>query len=66
MASSKKNQVKITLVKSIIGCNKKQRQCVHGLGLNGKLNRSVIVEDTPMVRGMIAKVIFLLEVEAVV
>ena len=62
---AKTNKIKVTLVKSIIGCNQTQRKCVHGLGLNGRLNRSVILEDTPMVRGMIAKAIFLLKVEAV-
>ncbi len=65
MAKKQQNKVRITLIKSIIGCTKKQRQCVHGLGLNGRINRSVELEDTPMVRGMIQKVFFLLKVEAV-
>lgn len=55
-------KLKITLVKSVIGRPEGQRTTVRTLGLN-KINRSVIREDTPQVRGMINKVAHLLRVE---
>jgi large subunit ribosomal protein L30 len=48
-------KLKITLVKSYIGRPQKQRQILRGMGL-GKLNRTVLLEDTPEIRGMINKV----------
>lgn len=57
MAESKKT-VKVTLVKSPIGTNAKQRATLAGLGLK-KLHQSRELEDTPAVRGMITKVAFL-------
>ena len=48
-------KLKITLVKSCIGRPQKQRQILRGMGL-GKLNRTVLLEDTPEIRGMIKKV----------
>ena len=41
-----------------------QRETLIGLGLN-KMNRSRILEDTPAVRGMIAKVRHMVRVEEV-
>jgi len=55
-------RLKITLVKSLIGRPEKQRVTVRTLGL-GKVNSSVIHEDTPQIRGMINKVSHLLKVE---
>ncbi len=55
-------ELKITLKKSLIGKSEKQRKVVQGLGLR-KLNRSVIRQDTPEIRGMIEKVKFMLHVE---
>ena len=57
--------VKITLRKSIIGKPEKHRRTVQSLGLR-KLNRAVILKDTPWARGMIQKVSHLLEVEEIV
>jgi len=54
--------LKITLRKSIIGRPEKHRRTVQSLGL-GKLNRQVVLKDTPLVRGMVQKVSHLLEVE---
>lgn len=54
--------LKITLAKSIIGTNPKQRATVEALGLR-KREHSVIKEDTPQLRGMIEKVKHLLKVE---
>jgi large subunit ribosomal protein L30 len=53
--------IKVTLVKSGIGKNKKIRQTLRGLGLT-KLNRSVELNNTPAIRGMIKKVSFLVKV----
>lgn len=55
-------KLKITLVRSMIGCPEGQRTTVRTLGLT-KINRSVIREDTPQVRGMINKVAHLLKIE---
>lgn len=60
MASKK--QVKVTLVKSLIGRLQKHKDSVRGLGLR-RLNHSVVVEDTPSTRGMINQVSYLLKVE---
>lgn len=59
MSNAKKLRVK--LVRSVITCNEKQRECVKGLGLR-KLNSESVLEDTPAVRGMVNKVRFLLDV----
>lgn len=57
-------KLKVTLVRSTIDRNKKQKETVRGLGLR-KIRHSVEVEDTHAVRGMIRKVQHLLEVEPV-
>ncbi len=54
--------VKIRQVKSAIGFARDQRATLRGLQL-GKPGRSSELEDTPAVRGMIQKVIHLVEVE---
>jgi large subunit ribosomal protein L30 len=54
--------VKVTLVKSVIGTKKSHRATVLGLGLR-RIRHTVMLEDTPAVRGMIAKVDYLLKVE---
>jgi len=54
--------LKITLRKSVIGRPEKHRRTVQSLGLR-KLNRQVLLKDTPVVRGMVQKVSHLLEVE---
>ncbi len=60
--SNKKGTVKITQTRSPIGRPKDQRATLVGLGLN-KINRTRELEDTPAVRGMIAKVSHLVRVE---
>jgi large subunit ribosomal protein L30 len=60
-------KLKITLVKSYIGRPQKQRQVLRGMGL-GKLNRTVLLKDTPAIRGMVSKVshlVFMEEVEGI-
>ena len=60
--SSKKKQLKITLLKSISGRLKNHIACVKGLGLR-KIRQTVVVEDTPSNRGMADKVNYLLKIE---
>lgn len=59
---AKKKNLKVTQVGSPIRREKSQRATLVGLGLN-KLNRSRELEDTPAVRGMIAKVAHMVRVE---
>lgn len=56
------NQLKITLVKSMIGRPEKQRKVLRGMGLT-KLNRTVLLEDTPAIRGMVNAVSHLVRAE---
>jgi large subunit ribosomal protein L30 len=53
--------IKVTLVKSGIGKNKKIRQTLRGLGLT-KLNKTVELKNTQAIRGMIQKVSFLVRI----
>ncbi len=55
-------KLRVTLVKSVIGTKESHRACVRGLGLR-RLNHTVMVEDTPAVRGMINKVYYLVKCE---
>ena len=61
--SSSGKTVKITLVHSVINTRGDHRATVRGLGLR-RLNHTVELEDTPAVRGMINKVIYLLRLES--
>ena len=54
--------LKVTLKKSVIGYNKKQRATVKALGL-GRVGSSVLQAESPAVLGMIGKVPHLLTVE---
>jgi large subunit ribosomal protein L30 len=54
-------QIKVTLVRSIIGTKQSHRDTIRGLGLRG-LNSSRVLVDTPEVRGMIRKVDYLISV----
>ncbi|RLA86136.1 MAG: 50S ribosomal protein L30 [Deltaproteobacteria bacterium] len=53
--------LKVKLVKSPIGYPKKQREVLRGMGLT-RLNKEVLLKDTPSIRGMIRKVSHLVEV----
>lgn len=57
-------KLKITLVKSTIGCLDKQKKTVEALGLK-KIRSSVIKNDNPAMRGMIFVVKHLVNVEEV-
>jgi large subunit ribosomal protein L30 len=53
--SAETKRVKVTLVKSTIGFDKKQAAVVEGMGLR-RINHTVELADTPSIRGMIHKV----------
>ncbi|MBL7664231.1 MAG: 50S ribosomal protein L30 [Bacteriovoracaceae bacterium] len=53
--------ITVKLTKSLISCTDKQRANVAGLGLK-RLHSAKTLENTPAVRGMIKKVIHLLEI----
>jgi large subunit ribosomal protein L30 len=57
-------QIKVTLVRSVIGTKESHRATVKGLGLRG-INTSRVLIDTPEVRGMIRKVDYLVSVSEV-
>ncbi|MDF2158701.1 50S ribosomal protein L30 [Algoriphagus sp. CAU 1675] len=55
-------KIKITQTKSIIDRPKDQKATIVALGL-GKINKSVVVEQTPQIAGMVNKVNHLVKVE---
>ncbi len=57
-------QLKITLVRSVIGRPSDQARTVQSLGLR-KLNHSVVRPDQPAIRGMVNKIQHLVKVEEV-
>ncbi|MEM9034095.1 MAG: 50S ribosomal protein L30 [Actinomycetota bacterium] len=56
--------LKVTQVRSAIGTKPKHRGTLRALGL-GRIGRSNVLPDRPEIRGMIAKVPHLVEVETV-
>jgi large subunit ribosomal protein L30 len=62
MAKAKTQRVRITLKRSVIGEKPKTRATVDGLGLR-KINQTVEQVDSPSLRGMLAKVRHLVEIE---
>ena len=61
---STEKKLKVTLLRSLIGRQKSHRLHVAGLGLK-KRHQTVVLEDTPNVRGLISKVSYMVEVEEV-
>ncbi|MCL4239450.1 MAG: 50S ribosomal protein L30 [Anaerolineae bacterium] len=57
-------KLRVTLVRSPIGYNKRQKATVKALGL-GRMNSTVVHDDTPPIRGMINKIIHLVKVEEI-
>ena len=57
-------KLRVTQIRSVIDRPKDQKDTVRRLGLH-RINDSVVKDDTPSVRGMIAKVHHLVEVEEV-
>jgi large subunit ribosomal protein L30 len=62
MGAQMAGALKVTLVKSMIGRPEKHRKVLRGMGLT-RLNKTVLLEDTPSIRGMIQKVIHLVKAE---
>ena len=56
------DKLKVTLVKSPIGCVPKHRRTVEALGLK-KVNKKVELPDNAAVRGMVNQVSYLVKVE---
>ena len=54
--------IKVTLVKSGIGKNKRIRETLRGLGLT-KMSKTVSLKNTAAIRGMIDKVLYMVRVE---
>jgi large subunit ribosomal protein L30 len=52
----------VTLVRSPIGYTKDQKATVRALGLR-RMHQTVVQRDNPAVRGMIQKIIHLLQIE---
>ena len=59
---AKQKKIKVTLVRSPIGAQPKHRQTALGLGLK-RMHQTVILEDTPAVRGMARKIDYMVRVE---
>ncbi len=57
-------QLKVTQVRSAIGTKPNQRQTLRSLGLK-RINDTVVQEDRPEIRGMVATVPHLVSVEEV-
>jgi large subunit ribosomal protein L30 len=57
-------KLRITYVKSAIGYSIRHKATIQALGLR-KLNQSVVHDDSPVVRGMLAKVNHLVRIEEV-
>jgi len=57
-------RLKVTLKASAIGRNRNQLEQLKGLGLR-RIGQSRELENTPAVRGMVKKVLHLVEVEEV-
>ena len=55
-------KLKVTWVRSTIGHKAAARGTIRALGLH-RLNQTVEVADTPMTRGMLRRVAFLLDVQ---
>ena len=57
-------KLKVTQLRSLIGRKKNHRLSIKGLGLRG-IGDSIVLEDSPSVRGMINQVDYLISVEEV-
>jgi large subunit ribosomal protein L30 len=57
-------QLRITLVRSLVGYPKKQHLTARGLGLR-KISSSVVRPDNREIRGMINKIVHVVKVEVI-
>jgi large subunit ribosomal protein L30 len=62
MSKRKSGTLKIKWVRSFIGCPRDMRQTIRGLGFR-RMQQTIEQPDTPTIRGMIAKVRHLVDVE---
>ena len=60
--TAQEKRLRVTQVRSQIGFDRRQRATLRGLGIR-RMHQTVELEDTPQVRGMIRKVMHLLNVE---
>ncbi len=56
-------KLKVTLVRSGVNRPQRQKDTIRGLGLT-RMHKSVVLEDSPSVRGMIRAVSHLVKVES--
>ena len=54
-------KIRVQYIKSSIGCKESHQRIVRALGLR-KLNQSVVHEDSPVIRGMVAKINYLVSI----
>jgi large subunit ribosomal protein L30 len=59
---SAEKQLRIQLVRSLVGRPRKQREVVKGLGLR-RINSEVVRKDCPEIRGMVNKIPHLVKVD---
>jgi len=65
MSAKKRDTVlRITLTKSPIGYTERQKRTVRALGLR-KMNQTIEQSDSPVIRGMVAKIGHLVTVEEI-
>ena len=64
MPKTKVKQIAVTQIKSSIGRLKKHKSCLAGLGLR-RIGHTVVIEDTPAIRGMVQAVEYMLRVEEI-
>jgi large subunit ribosomal protein L30 len=64
MPKSKKQNLKITQVKSLIGQKSNHKKTAEALGLK-KIRHTVMKEDNPQIRGMVKKIRHMVVVEEV-
>ena len=64
VAESSGGRIRVTQVRGRAGVRKDHLRILHGLGL-GRPSRSVVLEDTPSIRGMVFKVVHMVTVESV-
>ena len=62
--AAQNKEIKVTLVRSPIATLPKHKACLKGLGLR-RMHHSVVLKDSPCVRGIINKVSYMLSVEEV-
>lgn len=61
MARKAVKRISVTLVRSPAGALPRHRECVRGLGLK-KMHQTVVLDDTPSVRGMVKKIEYMVQV----